>query len=192
MLLMADSTSFLANSRFQIAMPSAISSLSSAVEEGPLDGDFEPGEYDVVCGRGKGAYNRSGNMHMRVIVQGHIEEYLSARTKLDKSLALNNIIEEIRAQNDGNAKFVKQQKGGAWFEIGDELAREKVGHAIREAIHAKEEAPRKIECQPVFKAKQTDLLSAQRALFEIMKESNRNEQNAFGKTTTVEFSEYPL
>ena len=69
------------------------------------------------------------------MVQEHVEEYLRAKTKLDKSMVLSAIVEKVREQ--WNGRFIKQKKGG-WEEIGDEQAREKVGHAIREAIAAGE------------------------------------------------------
>lgn len=123
--------------KYQLAIPSAITALAAGAQKCDLSSDFAPGEYDVVCGRGKGSYNRPGNMHFRAIVRDHIDEYLAARSKIDKSLVLNKIIEEVREQDEGRARFVKQDKAGKWIEIGNEVAREKCGHAIREAIAAR-------------------------------------------------------
>jgi len=119
--------------KFQITLPSAITSMVS-VDSTPLDEDYVPSDYDVVCGRGKGVYNKPGNRRFRAIVRTHVDEYVSMKSKIDKSQLLNRIIDEVRAQNNGTASFVKQGKDGTWFDIGDEQAREKVGHAIREAI----------------------------------------------------------
>jgi hypothetical protein len=160
--------------KYQIVLPSAIRRLASSVDAAPLGTDFLPGEYDVVCGRGKGSYNRPGNRHFREIVRAHVAEYLSSKSKLDKSLILNRIIEQVRAQNGGTALFVKERaKDGAWFEIGDDQAREKVGHAIREAVGtidstAATDAERQIHQAQAFHSKQTGLLVHQQALFESM------------------------
>jgi hypothetical protein len=97
----------------------------------------EPGPYDVVCGRGKGSYNRPGNRLFRELVLEYVPEYMGARSKLDKSIVLNSIIERVQRQGNGTALFVKyDRRSKKWFEIGDDVAREKVGHALREAINA--------------------------------------------------------
>ena len=119
-------------SKFQIPRPPAITAL--VAEEATLfDREYVPSEYDVVCGRGKGVYNRPGNKRFRRIVQTYVDEYISMKSKVDKSQLLSRIIDKVRAQNNGTAAFIKQNKDGIWFDIGDEQAREKVGHAIREA-----------------------------------------------------------
>jgi hypothetical protein len=64
--------------------------------------------------------------------------YQCARSKLEKSILINTIVDKFREKVDPNtgmaAKFVKFSPVTGWMEIGDEQAREKVGHAIREAI----------------------------------------------------------
>ena len=95
----------------------------------PLESN-EPSEYDVVCGRGKGSYNRPGNKRFRAIAQEYVPEYLAARSRLDKSSVLNKIVHVVQE----NGRFLKYSKKEGWFVISHELAREKVGHAIREAM----------------------------------------------------------
>lgn len=75
----------------------------------------------------------------RSIVSAHIPEYIQSKTKIDKTRILNAIIDEVRSQKDPRtgetAKFIKFKKAGeGWLEICDDQAREKVGHAIREAM----------------------------------------------------------
>ena len=118
--------------RFQVELPAAIVALSE--ESSTILQDFQLSEFDVACGRGKGCYNQAGNKLMRDICRKFVSKYLLAKSKLDKSLILSEIVEEVKRQNDGTAQFVKHDKHLGWVAISDEKAREKVGHALREAI----------------------------------------------------------
>jgi hypothetical protein len=129
---------------------------------------FPPSECDVVCGRGKGSYNRPGNKIFRAIVCKHIPEYMAAKTKLDKGVALNRIMEDIRSQNNGTSRFLKPGKNGSWYELSDDQAREKVGHTMREAISALDGAAEKEATKKVFAKKQNALLAQQRAIFKYL------------------------
>lgn len=167
-------TSFL--SKYQVDLPNVINVMSKS-RPVDLPEKYEVGPNDVVCGRGKGSYNRTGNKKFRAMVQEHVEEYVQAKTKLDKSMVLSAIVEKVHEQ--WNGRFIKQRKG-VWEEIGDEQAREKAGHAIREAIAAGEKktthsppakaaAPSPENVQEVpsnFDTKHSDLLSAQFAIFQ--------------------------
>lgn len=95
---------------------------------------YQPSDYDVICGRGKGHYNQPGNRKFRDIIMARLNEYQSLKSKLDKTMFLNKIIEDVRSQNRGTAHFVRQVSSDLWEKLGDEQAREKVGHAIREAL----------------------------------------------------------
>lgn len=154
-------------SKFQIVVPPAISELAVSNQAAPLEGNFSPGEYDVVCGRGKGSYNRPGNKRFRALVTQYIDEYTKSRNKLDKTMVLATIIEKVRSQDYGRARFVKHDKKNGWFEISDDQAREKVGHAMREAIAA-EAAASAVPLKRGFTGKHADLLSQQKELFQQM------------------------
>ena len=95
---------------------------------------FLPGEFDVVCGRGKRAYNHIGNENFRIKVASMLEDYSKAKTKVDKSHVLNDVVAQIRSASPGGG-FVKQDpKSGRWFEVGDFLAREKTSQAFRDCM----------------------------------------------------------
>jgi hypothetical protein len=126
---------------------------------------FKPTDYDVVCGRGKGSYNRPGNRRFRAIVQRHMHEY-QASSKVDKTMVINRIMNLVQAQNEGTARFVKRGKDGLFTVISDDLAREKVGHAIRETIMAAENAAKPLKEQPEWQEKQSDLLAQQKSIFQ--------------------------
>ena len=67
-------------------------------EEGLLlPSNFEIGPNDVACGRGKGALKRPGNQKLQQHIKAKVEEYSMAKTKLDKSLILSAILDEMQA-----------------------------------------------------------------------------------------------
>jgi hypothetical protein len=57
-------------------------------------------------------------------------------TKLEKSYILSDVVEKVRA-NSGVGGFVKKDKEGRWYEVGDFLAREKTSQAFRDVLHDK-------------------------------------------------------
>jgi hypothetical protein len=89
--------------------------------------DFVPGPYDVICARGKAAYDHPGNQRFRDMVQQHQVDYANASTKHDKSKIVSLIVNTVR-QSSPNGGFVKQMDGpgGYWVEVGDRAAKEKV------------------------------------------------------------------
>lgn len=124
--------------KFRIVVPSAITQMNSQKTTRELGLNYVPNDFDIYCGRGKGFYNRPGNKKFRVLVAAHIRTYVGAKSKVDKSAVLNTIIDEVRSTVDPAtgrpAQFIKFTKHTGWVEIGDDQAREKVGHAMREAI----------------------------------------------------------
>ena len=67
----------------------------------------------------------------------HLERYNAATTKQEKSRIVSDIVDTIRqASPDGG--FVKLDPlTGSWREVGDHLAREKVGQTLRDSLHTK-------------------------------------------------------
>jgi hypothetical protein len=145
-------------SKFQLDIPPAISLLAAEAQDATqLPSGYEPSEYDVVCGRGKGSYNRPGNKRFRALVASRLPEYQAARSKLDKSMLINTIIDEVHALDDGKAQFIKFTKKEGWHKISHEAAREKVGHSIREAAALLKNKPVKEEKKMELVLDQSDL-----------------------------------
>lgn len=155
-------------SKYQIVLPPAIANLTLPVgSHQRLEDGFKPSDYDVVCGRGKGSYNRPGNKRFRQMIRQHLPAYQAAKSKVDKSIVLNRIMDQVRSQNNGSARFVKLQDK-VWCEISDEQAREKIGHTLREQMAQINTIAEKQVKQEAFSDKQNDLLAQQKALFETM------------------------
>jgi hypothetical protein len=93
--------------------------------------DFQPSDYSVICGRGKDSYNHTGNRCFRILASTFVESYSFADCQADKSALVLNIVTMIR---HAGGHFCKYEKG-AWFEVGDRCAREKVSAYFRDMLH---------------------------------------------------------
>ena len=158
--------------KYQVAVPSKSPERFSP----SLTQDYEVGPNDVVCGRGKGSYNRPGNKRFRELVQGYVKEYVRSRTKLDKTMLLAKIVDRVNE----HGRFIKKGKKGHWCEIDEEQARDKVGHAMREAIKegttttpnskpkskVSSSSLAEVNRRPSFQKTHTHLASSQIAIFE--------------------------
>ncbi len=90
----------------------------------------QPKTHDVLCGRGKSSLNHVGNKWFRGIIASHLDHYLTA-SRLEKGLIVDNIVESVLSSG---GKFLKQEiNSGPWLEVGTKKARERVGHAFRDA-----------------------------------------------------------
>ena len=95
-----------------------------------LNNKFSPGKFDVICQRGAFAF--VGNRWFRIVVNHHAQELPLRRcNRQEKSVVVTKIIEAV---NLSGGKFVRQDKATkVWSEVTHRVAREKVGHALREA-----------------------------------------------------------
>lgn len=103
-----------------------------------LPSDFEPSYYDIICGRGKGCTNWVGNRRFRVTIQMNKQRYRDAPTKVEKSKVVDEIVKTIES-NSPNAGFIKQDPfTERWYKISRQQARNKVAHAMRDAVGSKD------------------------------------------------------
>ena len=82
------------------------------------------GPFDVICARGKSAFQHPGNQRFRALIETRVEDYASASNKFEKSVIVSQIVDEVRNASP-NGGFIRSEKG-LWYEVGD-AAREKVG-----------------------------------------------------------------
>ena len=99
----------------------------------PLPSNFRPGPFDVICARGKQAKNHCGNVYFRSLVKKSVPAYSRACSRMQKSMVVSNIIDTIHEKSP-NGGFVKQE-AGVWYNVGDHLAREKVGQTLRDSLY---------------------------------------------------------
>ena len=71
----------------------------------------------VICGRGRECYNHFGNRRLRVLVDMNLEQYIQAKTKLDKTLIVSSIVDTIRGASKTGG-FVRQcPDTNEWHEV---------------------------------------------------------------------------
>jgi hypothetical protein len=92
--------------------------------------DFQPSDFSVICGRGKASYDHPGNHRLRMLASTFAADYSQAGRKLAKSAIVANIVDVI---HKGGGVFCKYERD-AWFEVGDDYAREKVSSLFRDKL----------------------------------------------------------
>jgi len=91
-----------------------------------------PGPFDVICARGKSAYNHEGNRRFRMIVASAAEKYSKVESKLQRSMIVTDIVDTIRSMGNG---FVRRStETGEWVACSEVMCREKVGQHFRNAL----------------------------------------------------------
>jgi hypothetical protein len=75
------------------------------------------------------------------LIDKNAHDYIKVTSKYEKTKVIVAVIETIRCEGPGG--FVKKDfYSGRWYKIGDEKARDKVGHAIRKAAEELEKKSR--------------------------------------------------
>ena len=116
----------------------------------PLTNITNPGQNDILCGRGGGTNAHPGNIKFRKLVAAHKLRYLAA-SKSDKPGVARDVVREWRSM-DPPGRFlakVDPSKSGDdnnnnnvtyWADVGDKKAREKASQCLRERNGAANEA----------------------------------------------------
>jgi hypothetical protein len=120
---------------------SEVSASSPRIGRSQLGVDFKPSDFSVICGRGKSSYDHAGNHRLRMLAIKFVEDYSQAGRKLKKSAIVANIVAVIR---QAGGRFCKHEKG-AWFEVGDYYAREKVSALFRDKLHTRYRSSSKVK-----------------------------------------------
>lgn len=104
-------------------------------QQGPVDADnvvTSVGLYDVLCGRDKTAFQNVGNRRFRVTVSLHLERYMGANSRKDKSIIIKSVAALVRSTG---GRFL-QRKGDTLIQLNEKQTHEKVGHALRDMAMA--------------------------------------------------------
>lgn len=155
-LVMIDDKDPLQDSTMVGTPKSSISSLlpdNDDPEMTKLATDFQPGPFDVVCARGGEARKHVGNITFRNRIKESASAYAAAESKLFKSLVVSELVKWFRERSTHGGGFVKKVNG-CWYEVGDHLAREKVGQALRDQNHSKYKSSTKAKRKRWLQAKQ--------------------------------------
>ena len=172
-----------------IMMPIPVGDSSSPIL---LPIDFEPSNYDIICGRGKVCYDHIGNRRFRVTIDINLQKYMNAASRFEKSLVVNSIVDQIKETSSSTyGGFVKKDPlTGRWYALGNEPSREKIGHTLRvaAAVASKTECKRQsnssIERYNCQNMQRMCLLASQEAIFASLAEKAKaNKRRTFGART---------
>jgi hypothetical protein len=122
---------FLLQDNSERTTTSELSVSSGKTWRSQLGVDFQPSEYSVICGRGKASYAHAGNHRLRMLTSMFVEKYSATDCKRHKSTIASDIVAMTR---ESGGRFCKYAQG-AWFEVGDHFAREKVSAMFRDMLH---------------------------------------------------------
>jgi hypothetical protein len=107
-------------------------SITDSKKGSQLGVGFEPTDYSVICGRGKENFNHVGNRRFRILTSMSMERYSRTdNNKATKSAIVSEIVAIVRQAGGNFCQFRK----GAWYEVGDYYAREKVSSLLRDLLH---------------------------------------------------------
>jgi hypothetical protein len=122
---------FLLQDNSERTTTSELSVSSGKTWRSQLGVDFQPSEYSVICGRGKASYAHAGNHRLRMLTSMFVEKYSATDCKRHKSTIASDVVAMTR---ESGGHFCKYEQG-AWFEVGDRFAREKVSAIFRDMLH---------------------------------------------------------
>jgi hypothetical protein len=95
---------------------------------------LRPKPNDILLGRGKPIQDHSGNIRLRKLVDFHRARYLKARREV-KSIIAEEIVQSIKDVEKGDgenaSRFLRRFEEEYWIEVSDDIARDKVSHALR-------------------------------------------------------------
>jgi hypothetical protein len=87
-----------------------------------LPPSYQPGDWDVCCGRGKRNWNMIGNVRFRNLIQRNVQRYIDSPSRNDKTQVVISIVDYVRGKG---GHFLKQDNSDRWYDIGDAEARDK-------------------------------------------------------------------
>jgi hypothetical protein len=115
------------------AKSAAIPPAKIAMQENDINEESQDGlptNFDVLCGQSRICANHTGNRRFQIVLDMYAPRYQVASTKNEK-MSLTKEIVGVIASSGG--RFLKY-KDGAWIEITDVTARDKVSHALRTKV----------------------------------------------------------
>ena len=125
--------------------------------------NYEPSKYSVILGRNRTSQEAEGNNHMRGIAKTALHRYSKATCKLEKSRIVTTTISMIHRKCPDGGAFVRLVDG-RWNEVGEHVAREKVGYVFRELLHEKYRSSTKSKLARRRRAEQDQSTTSERKL----------------------------
>lgn len=110
----------------------------TAPTSGPisLPRNFTPATNDVICAERNGSHEHPGNKLFNSFIRANARRYEAHAVsgRVVRVEFLRRLLYEIRTQNTGIGRFVQRDWKDRWEQLSDDMAREKIGRAIRLVI----------------------------------------------------------
>lgn len=102
-----------------------------------------PNEFDVLCGSGKFVFTHPGNIRLRRIIDEHIDVYLDAAAKPDRTEVVHRIVKEVFCVNGRQFRVLKKRPiFDDWYEVPTakkKVLRDKITSILRVISKKREE-----------------------------------------------------
>lgn len=97
-------------------------------QEALLPQNYSPRDEDIIFGKTRLAYKHIGNQRFRITIGAHVQEYIDKKDRSYRTELILRIMETIRQEGGRFLKYRHER----WVDVGDRIARSKVGHALRD------------------------------------------------------------
>ena len=92
-----------------------------------------PEDFDILLGRGRTSWGHVGNKRFRSFVGVHLKQYQGTNSRTEKSKTVDAIYDDIMKVG---GRFLRQDTAtGLWHPVERKMAREKIAHALRDAVN---------------------------------------------------------
>ena len=95
-----------------------------------------PNDCDILCGKNKNFSKHPGNRLFKDVIASYADCYNETSSKQQRMAITKEIVRTVKSNY--NARFLKPMGDGKWEEIGDNISRDKVSHALRFAATKEE------------------------------------------------------
>ena len=146
---------------------------SKLKDEGPI---ANPLDSDILLGRSKASWSHTGNRKFRAFVGLHLKRYMECTSRLEKTMVVNIVAESVQ---EAGGRFLKVGKDGHWYTVTQKEVREKVAHALRDAVCLRV----KLSSTEVPVALKSDVKPSQRRVSNIVMERRRSSVLVLGATS---------
>jgi hypothetical protein len=100
---------------------------------------IDPQPSDVMLGRGRRHLRHPGNLRLVTVLDQHKLRYDNASSRQQKTVITNEIVQIMQMCGAAPGRFLRlDSSAGGWYEVSDEVARVKVGTALRYALRSSE------------------------------------------------------
>ncbi|CAJ1926432.1 unnamed protein product [Cylindrotheca closterium] len=118
---------------------------------------FEPGNWDVICHNGREFQEHVGNSRFKLCIERNLDIYMNAGSRLERSTIITDIVTGIR---EGGGGFVRyDQAEMRWYDVGDKIARDKAGQALRDSLRLRNDERKQVRASGMQQRVETSKFS---------------------------------